>query len=254
MRTGLAVVMLLLSACVSQTTLDGQPVVRETEQPQRVAAERVALAMAYMERGQYPQAKANLERAEALDPDSESLLLAAALYFEQVGDVEGANQSYLTALKRAPDSADLRNNYGVFLCREKRYEAAQEQLLLAVNQPHYRQQGSTYENLARCALQAGQVNDAERYFGRALKYDPNRTSIWLELAELSLSQKRFDDAGEALAQFHAVSPATASSLWLGVEIAIAAERRQTARHFGARLLLDYPDSKQAKAYRAKNYQ
>ncbi|TKB51555.1 type IV pilus biogenesis/stability protein PilW [Ferrimonas sediminicola] len=246
----------LLVACVTQTTLDGREVA--TGDPildaQEAARERVALAVGYLKRGDMEAARRNLERALEHDGDSEQGHLTLAYYYEQVGDLSAARQIYEGLLKLYPGSADVHNNYGVFLCRRSEFDRSQEQLLAAIATPGYAQQGSSYENLARCALKVGRQTLAVQYFHSALKYDPGRIDLWLELAELSFRLQDYPQARSALSHYHGAAAATAPSLWLGVEIESRAQQWQAARQFGAQLLVKYPDSEQAKAYRAKNYQ
>ncbi|BDY06351.1 type IV pilus biogenesis/stability protein PilW [Ferrimonas sp. YFM] len=246
----------LLTACVTQTTLDGREVADGDRSLDAASAarERVALAVGYLERGEMEAARRNLERALEHDSGSMQAHLTLAYYYEQVEDLPAARETYEHLLKLHPDSADVHNNYGVFLCRRLEFDASEEQLLAAIASPGYAKQGSSFENLARCALKVGREPLAVQYFHSALKYDPGRIGLWLELAELAFRLQDYPQARSALSQFHGTAVATAPSLWLGVEIERRAQQWQAARQFGAQLLVKYPDSEQAKAYRAKNYQ
>ncbi|SDI61174.1 type IV pilus assembly protein PilF [Ferrimonas sediminum] len=247
---------MVLWGCVSQTTLDGRQVTQTDPavEAEQAARERVALALGYLERGDLEAAKRNLDRALEHQPQSESALLTLAYYFEQVQETAQAGVVYRRVIDLHPHSADARNNYGVFLCRQGEWPQSERQLLAAIELPDYAKQGKSYENLARCALKAGLAEPAQQYFQMALKYDPGRTDLWLELAELAFRQQDYPQARLALSQYHAMNAASAATLWLGVEIESRANHKKAAQRFGAQLLVNYPESEQAKAYRAKNYQ
>ena len=76
-----------------------------------------------MQQGNLPLAKEKLERAEKQDPDE--LRGAHGRWrscYERLGRTQDAERHYQTALRLAPDSAEIANNYAVFLCSTGKVE------------------------------------------------------------------------------------------------------------------------------------
>ena len=57
----------------------------------------------------------------------------------------------------------LQNNYGVFLCRQKKYTEAIIHFLLATKDPAYLHVSDAYQNAAHCALKIPNRALADQY-------------------------------------------------------------------------------------------
>ena len=64
----------------------------------------------------------------------------------------------------------LHNNYGVFLCRQVRYELALEQFNLAIQDANYLYPEQAYHNAAVCATRMGNKSLANSYEKKARAY------------------------------------------------------------------------------------
>ena len=102
---------LFLSACVSQT--DAQ----DFDKLQAAKA-RIDLALGYLAQNNQEQAKLNLDKALSYAPDYYLVHSALAYFYQQQGNIEQAEKSYLQAIKSDNRQGDTFNNYGTFLCAQ----------------------------------------------------------------------------------------------------------------------------------------
>jgi len=246
---------ILLSGCVSETTYIGKHSER-TEQPidrSSASRTRVDLGLGYLRKGDMVQAKYNLEKALQFDERNPDAHLALAYYFQQVGDLKSAEQSYRRLFALVGDHADGLNNYGVFLCGQKRYAEAEQAFLKALAQPTYVRMDDTYENAGYCAGLAGDKAKAKRYYQLAIGYNPRKPKALLELAALALDGGEPDEAGRALSQYQAVAEENADSLWLRIRLAQTQGQLAQVHLYGGKLVRLFPNSDKAKRYLTNDY-
>ena len=134
-----------LIACAQNTT---EPV------QQSAAEHNIELGLAYLERGNIPRAQDKLTRAVLQDPHSAMAQSALAYFYMQTEQMDKAEVAYKKSIQLAPRDGAMYNNYGVFLCRQKKYAAANAAFIKAAEQPDYLQIDDAQQNAAQCnALQ-----------------------------------------------------------------------------------------------------
>ena len=143
------------------------------------------LGLAYLEKGYYPQSKARLLSALRDDPHIADGWYSMAYYLEKTGDTKSAEAYYRKALSVDPHSGEAKNNYGVFLCRMKRYQEALTYFASAVKEPGYLDAASAYQNAGTCALKMHNTKLAKYYFHLALDNNPRMPFALLSLAKLA---------------------------------------------------------------------
>ncbi|WP_394392183.1 type IV pilus biogenesis/stability protein PilW [Shewanella woodyi] len=242
----------VLSACVSQSTYTGTDVpVTEREFDNVLAAQkRAQLGLTYLRKGNSQQAKYNLDKAVEFAPNIQDVHISMAYYYQTVGELENAEDSYRKAINARDASGDGLNNFGVFLCQQEKYKESEKMFLRAVKMPSYTRSGDSYENLGICSRKAGEIEKARKYFSTALRYNPRSGSTLLELTEIEIEEHNYLDARAQLARYHRVIAQSAESLTLGVEIERGLNDEEAAREFGILLLAKFPSSIEAKRYRA----
>lgn len=159
-----------LSACVSS------PPQNDFSRSEAVKA-RVNLALAYLEQQDLPKAKENIDKALAHDERDYLPHSVLAYYYQQVKQYEQAEKSYQTALKLSNAQPDVLNNYGTFLCKQGKFEAALSQFEKVLTNPaRYYHQADTLENMALCAKQSGEVGTFERAVQALRAIEPHRAA------------------------------------------------------------------------------
>ncbi|WP_345856098.1 type IV pilus biogenesis/stability protein PilW [Shewanella algae] len=252
---GLALALLLvatLPGCVTERTYAGTDIPVSERQFDKIAAakERTQLGLTYLQKGNSQQAKFNLDKAMEYAPHLEEVHIAMAYYYQTVGEAVKAEQAYEAAIDTRNASGDSMNNFGVFLCQQKKYAKAEKMFLKAIDNPRYTRTASSYENLGICSRDAGEIEKARHYFEMALKYEPRRQVSLLELTELELDAHNYAAARVQLERLHRVIPETAESLALGISIEQGLNDDAAAKRYGILLQAKFPASPQAKQYRA----
>ncbi len=130
---------------------------------------RLQLGLEYLNQGDLPAARQNLQNAVDAAPQDYRTQLGMALYNQRIGDNAAAEQRYQQALKLAPGNGTVLNNYGAFLCSLGQYVPAQQQFSAAALAPEYGQVADSLENAGYCFLKAGQNDEARKLLTRALK-------------------------------------------------------------------------------------
>ncbi len=246
---------LMLSGCVTETTIIGKNSVKQENAIDVAAAtkSRIELGMGYLNQGQMSSAKYNFEKAIDLSPDSVDAYLAMAYYYQRVGDKASAKNTYKKLVSSHSNNPDVLNNYGTFLCRNYEYPEADEMFMKAVAQPKYLRMDDTYENAGICANAAKNYVKAKEYYQLALGYNPNKVRLYLDLANIALKNSAPSEAENWLSQFRKKTDDTAESLWLSIKAAQTQGRLAEMHVYGQSLVQRFPSSAQAKRYQNNDY-
>ncbi len=142
---GLGILCLLLTACSHQRAL------QEDLARHQAAYLNVKLAMIYMlQRQDFPRAKQKLLLAQKQAPKDPLGWYSMGYFQEYTGNNAAAEDCYLRALHLAPHDGAANNNYGAFLCRQRRYQQGIQHFLLALKDPNYLHVADAYENATKC--------------------------------------------------------------------------------------------------------
>lgn len=212
---------------------------------QKAAKDRISLGLSYLQKGNFRQAKFNLDKALQFAPRLADAHYAMAYYFQQVEEAQKAKQAYLTALDLAPDNADIANSYGAFLCESGDYAQAKAYFLKAINNKNYVSAAQSYENLALCSQSQGQLNDAVVFAQNAVNHSPSRGKSLLLLAQLQAEARQWQVAESSLQRYDRLGNVSSASLSLWVKVKMALGQPQAALSYQAMLGKMYPNDQQA---------
>lgn len=242
---------LALTGCVTENSYDGndKPVVENKINNTGAARTRIALALEYLSTGNSSQAKYNLERAASFSPDLPEVHYSFAYYYQQVGENVQADKAYQKAIKIDPNDPNTRNNYGVFLCGINEYDRATEQLLKAIEIPSYIRVAESYENLALCAIEFDDFDNAEKYFKSAIKHSSMRASSLISLAALYYAKSDLHRAKEILERYENSGRVSSRSLLLSYLVEQRMGHIEKAETTAATILQTYPTSSEARLIR-----
>ena len=150
----------------------------------KASAYNMQLGLAYLKQGNRQRAKQKLLMAIDEAPDSPYANEALAYYFENTQEINQAEYYYQKALQLAPQSGAILNNYATFLCRQKKYQEANDYYLKAVSDLNYLNTALAYENAGICSVAANHTEEAKKYFKKALAQDPSLKGASEELSRL----------------------------------------------------------------------
>jgi len=248
------VFLLLLSGCVSESTIVGNDRPGQPRTDMKEAARtRMSLGLNYLQRGDNTQAKYNLEKAKQLAPDLAEIDNALAYYYEQVGELKQAEDSYRSALRKDSNNADTYNNFGAFLCQHQKYQQAEELLLAAIKRPGYIRVADSYENLALCALEQKNYIQYHQYLKQSLQHNSNRSSALYNMAVMEYAMGNLAEAKRWQGRLHQLGQVSPEATLLRYIVAYYSgdvTEQQTAEKF---LLSVYPSSSEAAMLLASDF-
>lgn len=252
----LILAMLFLVGCTTTSTSFTTPYSTSTQSEAvagdvdlgKAAKARLTLGLSYLENGEYQLAKSNLDKALAHTPNDEEVLRGMAWYYQQVSEDKLAEEYYQRALKINNKNPSLLNQYGAFLCAQKKYAKSLEMFTASAQIRTNEDISGTYENAATCNYLAGNLEQAEQNYRRALNHNPEQVGSLLGMAEIEFGKNRYNRTKSYLARFERVSRHTPRSLWLGAQNAAKMGDLDAVASYGLKLEQIFPDSQETENY------
>lgn len=249
------VLALSLFACVGNNTGSANQDNQQVDSPEQRKADfhkaallNIEMGQTYLAQGQVSRAKQKFVHALELKPKLPEAHSAIGYFYETVGDIEEAETHYTQAIRYGGDKGRYYNNYGTFLCRQKRYREADRAFNNALRDKQYIKTAEVYENAGLCALQQPDIDKAYSYLKTAIKNDLHRSTASLELANIELNRQNLTVALYYLNLFKQVSQPTAKSLWISVQIYKQLGKRDEVASAALQLKSLYSDTKEYKQF------
>jgi len=241
----LLILLLGMPACVTETTGGAQL----EANPAAALSRRVELARQYIGRGDWENAKRNLEIAASIDDNSAEVYEAFALVYLSTGENELAEKNFERALRIEPSFSRARNNYAAFLFSQGRFEDAEPQFARVTEDSLYSGRPLAFINLGLSRLQLNNAAGAEAAFARALRMDRANSLALLEMGYLKLRSGDLVAAQQYYGLYKtAVRRQPPRGLILGLEIARAKGDKDAISSFELALENLYPDSRDYQRY------
>ena len=245
MKTGLVISMIIsfsMTGCVS-TTSTSTPKFEESDD---AALQNYQLGARYYHKGSYEIARRRLERALELDPKMANAHYTLALTYEQLGNPRLATEHYGKAVRVEPNNYDARNAYGVFLCRQQRFNDAVKQFDKALKITANDASFITYTNAGACMTQKPDYKKAEEYFRNALVAKPTHAEALIQLAALKFKTEECLQSRAFLQRFLSTNKSSPGVLYLGVQVEQCLEDERAATDYMNQLLREFPKSPEAR--------
>lgn len=211
---------------------------------QRGAKAHYDLGMMYLGEGQYnvalEEARKSID-ADATYPLAYNLLGLVQMY---LGENEAADESFSRALLLAPSDPEINNNYGWFLCRNKRELASIPYFDVAAKNPMFKFPTKPLTNAAVCAISGGNDALGERYLTDALKADPTNDDARFVLASHLYRTQRYDLAREQVQVLERSSPPSAQLVWLALRIERKLDNRAAEGQYASQLRREFRNSRE----------
>jgi type IV pilus assembly protein PilF len=247
----LALAMLLAAGCASSgpeaPTVDSGPIIAEPGDARNRARIHTELAAAYYGRGNMGVALEELRIATAADANYAPAHSMFGLVYMDLKETRLAEQSFERALKLAPNDAEINHNYGWFLCQTQREPDSIKYFMQAIRNPLYATPWRSYSAAGVCALRRDNVKEAEQYFERALRLEPDEPASLLQLGQIRYRQGRMDEARRLVARHNKVVSPTAESLWLALRVERRLGQRVAEQSYANQLRRRFPGSPEYQA-------
>ncbi len=234
------VVLAVLSACVTEGG--------RVPDNKKASAINVQLGIGYLQQNNLELANQKLNKALSQDPDSAAAHNAFAILQERLLQTDKAEYHYQRATKLDPDNSEAANNYGAFLCRNKREADSEGYFLKALENPLYKTPEFAYTNAAICLMRIDQKNKAREYLHKALAARGNFSTALISFAKLEFEGNNFSNSKLYLDRFHRVAKPTASSLWLAIQTELQMDSQRDVTELSQKLKSNFPDSEEYKSW------
>jgi type IV pilus assembly protein PilF len=244
---------LLLAACASGGPGKGDlKTASDQTAIEKRAAIRLQLAVGYFQDGKYEIALDEVKQAIAINPQLADAYGVRALIYAAMGEPALADDSFQRALKLAPNSPDLANNYGSFLCNAGGKPAAAIPYFdAALKNPHYQSPVSALVNAGNCSLKLKDNNAAERYLLEAMRYTPDLPAVNAALARVYYERRDYTRAGffvNRLTEAAKLDTLSADALWLALRVERKLGDRNLEASLAAQLRHRFPGSPEFAAF------
>ena len=236
----ITLLIMLLPAC---SIIDSIPTTEETT---RTVQNNVDLGVGYLKRGQLDVALEKIQNALDVRWEASDAHTVAALIYERMEKFDQADEHYQYAIEFKPRDGGVLNNYGVFLCRQKRWDEAVSKFITAVKQPNYNTPSQAYENAGACARKIPDLKSAEKYLRLALDGNPKLPTALFEMAEISYDKNNHLLVRAYLQRYQEVASHTSRSLWLGINSERKLGDQQAAAEYAKILQRNFPNSSEFK--------
>jgi type IV pilus assembly protein PilF len=243
----------LLAGCASQPsgptepTMDTGTITGEVGDPRNRAKLHTELGSLYYSRGSMGVALEELRTAIAADPGYAPAHGMIGVVYQELRENQLAERSFERALQLAPNDPDINHNYGWFLCQTKREQASMAYFQQAIRNPLYPMPWRSYSAAGQCSLRTKNVKDAEDYFQRALRLEPDDPASLLYLGQIRYQQGNVADARKLVSRYNKLIAPTAESLWLALRIERKGGERVAETGYATQLRRRFPGSPEYQA-------
>jgi type IV pilus assembly protein PilF len=251
--------LLLAAACAGTKKQEGPnaadsgTIIGEVGEPRNRARIHTDLAAAYYQRGSMGVALEELRIATAADPGYAPAHSLLGLVYMELREDSLAAQSFERALALAPTDGDINHNYGLFLCQTKREPDSVKYFMQAVKNPLYATPSRSYSAAGVCTLRTGKPKEAEQYFERALRLQPDEPAALLNLGQIRYKQGKMDEARRLVARYNKLDEPSAESLWLALRIERKSGERVAEQGYANQLRRRFPGSPEYQALQRGNF-
>jgi type IV pilus assembly protein PilF len=253
----------LLAACAQPGQPGFAPLRGETrdritasDEPEgmRRARVRLELAAAYYDRGQMTTALDEVKLAIAAYPSLPAAFNLRGLIYASLGDHALAEESFRRALSLDRADADTMQNFGWYLCQQRRFAEAEALFLQALEVPQYRDTSRTLLTKGVCQARAGKLAQSEATLQRAYELDVANPAIAVNLAEVLFQRGSFERARGIVQRVNARPEViNAQTLWLAARIENKLGNAQAVQGLGNQLRSRFPESPEAGAYESRRF-
>jgi type IV pilus assembly protein PilF len=250
-----AAIALLAAGCAGHggSTGGSDMIAGDPGEPRNRARAHTELASIYYERGSMGIALDELRQATVADASYAPAHGLYGLVYMGLRENAQAEESFERALRLAPNDPDINHNYGWFLCQIGREKDAVRHFVQAVKNPLYAAPWRSYSAAGVCSLRLNNTKEAEDFFQRALKLDPDEPASLLKLAEIRYRQGKVEEARKLLARHNKLAAPTAESLWLALRIERRLGERVAEQSYANQLRRRFPGSPEYQSLQRGKY-
>ena len=174
------------------------------------------------------------------------------LYY--IKEFDSAEKDFQRALDLDPKDPEISNNYGWFLCQIGKEKESITYFQRAIKNPLYQTPENAYLNAGACYSKMGELDMADDYVRKSLRFRPENPQALLQLALIGYKRGNFDAAKKHLTDVVRLSDPSAETLWLMLRVERKLGDRQAESSLSAQLRRKYPDSPECQEMLKGNFE
>lgn len=248
---GAIAVTIAITGCASNTpaATHQQDSFTDSDEPEsrKRATNRLRLAVMYFSDGKTTVALDEVKQAIIADPNWFESYNMRGLIYRRLGDNALADASFQKALSLNPASADVKHNYGVFLCDQRRSVEALRMFAGALETVGYGRRANTWAAQGACQMSLGQRGEAESSFLKSYELDAANPITGYNLALLLFQREDYVRSQFYVRRINNSELANAESLWLGIKVERKLENREAMAQLSGQLKKRFPQSPETSA-------
>jgi type IV pilus assembly protein PilF len=249
--------LLALAGCAGRSSdapsVETGTIVGEMGDPRNRARVHTDLAAAYYERGSMAIALEELRVATASDANYAPAHSLLGLVYMDLKENQLAEQSFERALRLSPNDPDINHNFGWFMCNTNREKESVKFFVQAIRNPLYATPWRSYSAAGVCSLRSGNLKDAEEFFQRALKMEPDDGPSLIKLGEIRYKQNQIEEARRLVTRYNKLITPSAESLWLALRIERRSGERVAEQAYANQLRRRFPTSAEYRSLQRGQY-
>jgi type IV pilus assembly protein PilF len=263
MRIGLAAAAVLIAAgCAGGgarapgegPSIDTGTIVGEVGDPRNRAKLHTELAALYYSRGNMGIALEELRTAIAADDRYATAHGMLGVVYQGLRENSLAEESFARALQLSPNDSDINHNFGWYLCQNQRAEDSIKYFLHAIRNPLYPTPWRSYSAAGQCSIRLNNFKQAEQFFDRALRLDPDDPPSVLQMGQIRYRQGRMAEARRLVTHYNKLASPTAESLWLALRVERKLGQRVAETRFATQLRRRFPGSHEYQALQRGDFE
>jgi type IV pilus assembly protein PilF len=211
------------------------------------------LGSMYFQNGNLIIALEELTIAISINPNYAPAYSTRGLVLYYIRELESADKDFQRALSLDQKDPEISNNYGWFLCQIGREKESIAHFQRALKSPLYQTPEIAYLNAGTCYSKLGELEAADDFVRRSLRFLPDNPQALFELANISYKRGNYAAAAEHLKNVVNLSDPNAAALWLYLRVERRLGDSQAESSFAAQLRRKYPDSPEYQELLKGNY-
>ena len=207
-----------ISSTGDAPTIESRETSGDAGDPRNRAKVHTELAALYYSRGNMAVALEELRISAAADSNYAPTYSMYGLVYMELRENQLAQTNFERALRLSPTDPDINHNYGLFLCQTGREGESVKYFLQAVRNPLYPTPWRSYSAAGQCVMRKENYKDAEDFFQRALRQEPNDPQSLLLLGQIRYRQGNMEEARKLVSRYNKLVEPTPESLWLALRV------------------------------------
>ena len=232
-------------------------IVTASDEPEarKRAGIRMELATGYFGQGKLTTALDELKQAIALDPSLPGAFSLRGAIYDALGDDLLAEESFRRALEINPADTGAMHNYGWFLCKRRRFDAADTWFARAVETPMLGPRSQSWAARGICQSRSGRLADAQASLLHAYEIDAANPITGVNLANVLHKRGEYERARFYIRRVNSQEGlSNAETLWLALRIERRLGNKEEEAALAAQLHARFPTSREAAALDAGRFE